>query len=199
VQRAVVFGAGRDGALLVLAVGFVDQQGVGKLDDALLDALKSTIERTVISLCPTPTVSTRMTSKPLASQISIVSRLLRETPPSMPPVGEGRIKAFGSLESFSMRVLSPRMLPRVTVLLGSTASTATRWPRSVSVVPSASIKVLFPAPGTPVIPTRIELPVWGMIWRSTSCASSKWAGALLSTSVIARARMVRLPSITPCT
>ena len=43
-------------------------------------------------------------------------------------VFEGRIKARRSLVSCSMRVLSPRMLPPVTLLLGSTASTATRWP-----------------------------------------------------------------------
>ena len=34
----------------------------------------------------------------------------------------------GSRASRSMRVLSPRMLPPVTGLDGSTASTATRWP-----------------------------------------------------------------------
>ena len=34
-----------------------------------------------------------------------------------------------------MRVLSPRMLPRVTGLLGSTASTATRWPALEQVEP----------------------------------------------------------------
>jgi hypothetical protein len=53
-----------------------------------------------------------------------------------------------------MRVLSPRMLPPVTLLLGSMASTATRLPCRVSSVPSASMNVLLPTPGTPVMPTR---------------------------------------------
>ena len=43
--------------------------------------------------------------------------------------------------------------------VGSTASTATLWPRSVRDLPRLSIKVLLPTPGTPVIPTRWESPV----------------------------------------
>ena len=39
---------------------------------------------------------------------------------------EGRIKAASRRESSSIRVLSPRMLPPLRGLLGSTASTATR-------------------------------------------------------------------------
>ena len=71
------------------------------------------------------------------------------------------MKAFSFRDSSSMRVLSPRMLPLVTVLLGSTASTATLCPRSQSHVPSASMNVLLPAPGTPVMPTRTAPPVRG--------------------------------------
>ena len=52
---------------------------------------RSTIERTVISLCPTPTVSTKTTSKPAASQTMIVSRLFRATPHKTPPDGDGRM------------------------------------------------------------------------------------------------------------
>ena len=160
---------------------------------------KSTIERTVVSLWPTPTVSTRITSKPAASQTRMVSRLLRATPPRVPPEGEGRMKARRSRDSNSIRVLSPRMLPRVTVLLGSTASTATLWPCAHRCRPSASIKVLLPPPGTPVMPTRIELPVWGNSCRSTSWPMSKCAWALLSTRVMACPRTLRSPASTPAT
>ena len=48
------------------------------------------------------------------------------TPPNVPPDGDGLINAFDSAESFSMRVLSAMTLPPLRVLLGSTASTATR-------------------------------------------------------------------------
>ena len=120
---------------------------------------KSTIDRTDISLCPTPTVSINITSKPAASQSMIVSRVLRVTPPKVPPEGEGRMKEFFSRDRSSIRVLSPRIEPRVFALLGSIARTATLCPFLQRSVPSASIKVLFPTPGTPVMPTLIDFPV----------------------------------------
>ena len=83
----------------------------------------------------------------------MVSRVLRATPPKEPPLGEGRMKARGSLDSRSIRVLSPKMLPPDTELDGSIANTATRDPVAVSWLPRASKKVLFPTPGTPVTPT----------------------------------------------
>jgi hypothetical protein len=52
----------------------------------------------------------------------------RATPPSVPPVGEGRMNAAGLRDSSSIRVLSPRIEPPERGLDGSTASTATRWP-----------------------------------------------------------------------
>lgn len=52
----------------------------------------------------------------------------RATPPKEPPEGEGRMKAFSSPESSSMRVLSPIMEPRETEEDGSIASTATLNP-----------------------------------------------------------------------
>jgi hypothetical protein len=52
-----------------------------------------------------------------------------------------------------MRVLSPRIEPPDTLDDGSTASTATRWPRSIRNRPSASMKVLLPTPGTPLMPS----------------------------------------------
>ena len=47
----------------------------------------STIECTAVSDCPTPTVSMNTTSKPAASHRTIVSRVLRATPPSDPAEG----------------------------------------------------------------------------------------------------------------
>ena len=73
---------------------------------------------------------------------------------SEPLEGDGRMKAASCCASRSIRVLSPRMLPPVTGLLGSTASTATRWPAPIRCSPNASMKVLLPTPGGPVIPTR---------------------------------------------
>jgi len=91
------------------------------------------------------------------------------------------------------------MLPRETELLGSTASTATLRPASQSRQPRASMKVLFPAPGTPVTPTRIAPPVWGSRRCRISCPRSKCFGALLSIRVMARERIIRSPLSTPST
>ena len=48
----------------------------------------------------------------------------------------------------------PSMEPPLMAEEGSTASTATRWPCSMMVVPRASMKVDLPTPGTPEMPTR---------------------------------------------
>ena len=82
------------------------------------------------------------------------------------------MKADSAWARRSMRVLSPRMLPPLTGLDGSTASTATRSPRSIRWRPSASISVLFPTPGGPVTPTRIERPVFeGRHWLALAATS----------------------------
>ena len=47
------------------------------------------------------------------------------TPPNESLDAEGRIKALGSLTKSSIRVLSPKILPPLIELLGSTANTAT--------------------------------------------------------------------------
>ena len=78
------------------------------------------------------------------------------------------MKDRGSAARRGMRLLSPRMLPPLRALEGSTASTATRWPPSISRIPRASMRVLLPTPGTPVIPTRVALPVAGRRLSSTS-------------------------------
>ena len=104
--------------------------------------------------------------------ISMLSRVARATPPSVPDAGEGRMNAAGSAARRGIRVLSPRIEPPVRLEEGSTASTATRWPRPVSMVPNASMNVDLPTPGTPVMPTRIALPVCGSSSLSTCCAIS---------------------------
>ena len=92
-----------------------------------------------------------------------------------------------------MRVLSPRIEPPVRVEDGSMASTATRWPRPVSMVPRASSVVDLPTPGGPVRPSRTARPVAG----STACRSARAVrrcSALRdSTSVMARAKTARSP------
>ena len=51
------------------------------------------------------------------------------------------------------------MLPCVFSDVGSIASTATLCPLRVSSFPKTSMKLLFPTPGTPVIPTLTEFPL----------------------------------------
>ena len=114
----------------------------------------STIPATVTSDWPTPTVSTSTTSYAAASSTAIAWTVARATPPRVPAAGEGRMKAFGLADSFAIRVLSPSTEPPVRMLDGSTARTPTRWPCAVSRVPSDSMKVDFPTPGTPETPTR---------------------------------------------
>ena len=92
-----------------------------------------------------------------------------------------------------MRVLSPRIEPPLRVLDGSTASTATRWPASTRCRPSASMNVDLPAPGAPLMPTRIAPPVAGSSASSSATASSRWSARVDSTSVIARASARRSP------
>ena len=96
-----------------------------------------------------------------------------------------------------MRVLSPRMEPPVRMLEGSTAVTASFRPSSTSIMPRASMRVLLPAPGTPVMPTRMAPPAWGRMRVRSSWACSKCAGALDSMSVMALASMTRSPARTP--
>ena len=146
---------------------------------------KSTIECTAVSDCPTPTVSTKILLYPAASQSTIVSRVFRATPPNEPADGEGRIKALGCIDSFSIRVLSPNMLPFERSLLGSIANTANFPPRFSTCNPKVSIDVLLPAPGTPVIPTRTESQAWGRHFSMTSCARVWCSYRLLSTKVTA--------------
>ena len=72
------------------------------------------------------------------------------------------------------------------VLLGSTARTATFFPKLVRYFPNASIKVLFPTPGIPVIPILMELFAKGKHAFTTSFAFDKCFGLVLSTNEIAQ-------------
>ena len=130
----------------------------------------STIECTAVSDCPTPTVSMKMTSKPAASHSTIVSRVLRATPPRDPAEGEGRMKMSGLDDMLSMRVLSPRIEPPLRSELGSMASTARRWCSDTTMLPTASMNVDLPAPGTPVMPMRTDRPAWGRHRSMICCA-----------------------------
>ena len=83
--------------------------------------------------------------------------------------------------------------PPVRVDDGSTASTATRCPCSIRYMPSASMAVDLPTPGTPVMPTCIALPDSGISSSSSCCACSRWSTRVDSTSVMARGSAARLP------
>ena len=91
----------------------------------------------------------------------MASRVFSATPPSEPADGLGRMKASSRWLSISMRVLSPRIEPPETDDEGSTASTASFLPCSMSQTPSASMKVDLPAPGVPEMPMRMAFPVLG--------------------------------------
>ena len=95
-----------------------------------------------------------------------------------------------------MRVLSPSSEPFVRVEEGSTASTATRWPLRMASMPSRSIKVLLPAPGMPVMPSRwVRRSGWWVRRRSSSLRA--WcSGSVLSTHVMAWASASRCPAST---
>src|SRR5574343_348003 len=97
-----------------------------------------------------------------------------------------------------MRVLSPRIEPPDTVEDGSTASTATRWPCPIRYRPSASMKVDLPTPGTPLMPSRKDFPVWGSRPVSSSSASRRWSVRVDSSSVIALAMARRCTGAVPC-
>ena len=103
--------------------------------------------RTAVSLLSNADCFNEDCVNPAASQRTMVSRVLRATPPSEPAVGEGRMNALFSLDSASIRVLSPRILPLLISLLGSMASTASLCPCFMRCMPSTSMDVLFPAPG----------------------------------------------------
>ncbi|MOA34126.1 hypothetical protein D3C78_1554790 [compost metagenome] len=78
-------------------------------------------------------------------------------------------------------------------------NTATFLPMVVRCFPKDSINVLFPAPGTPVIPIRKEPPVKGNIFSNTISAILSSDGNLLSISVIALLSKILSWLSMPCT
>ncbi len=82
-----------------------------------------------------------------------------------------------------MRVLSPRIEPPARLDEGSTASTASRRPRSISFRPKASMKVDLPTPGRPSAEPH-RLARRGSAGPATS-AASRWSARVDSTRVIA--------------
>jgi hypothetical protein len=64
----------------------------------------------------------------------------------------------------------------------------------VSIVPNASMNVLLPTPGTPVMPSRIDDPVRGRSGSSSSRAGAACFGLVDSMSVMARPSTARSPS-----
>jgi hypothetical protein len=69
------------------------------------------------------------------------------------PAAVERMRIPSSFGSCWIRTRSPSSDPPETFDDGSTASTATRCPCSMRCMPSASIVVDLPTPGTPVMPT----------------------------------------------
>ena len=49
------------------------------------------------------------------------------------------------------------------------------------------MKVLLPTPGTPLMPSRNDLPVWGSSAVSISSACARWSARVDSSSVMALA------------
>ena len=99
-----------------------------------------------------------------------------------------------------MRVLSPSMLPFDRSELGSMANTASLPPCSPSTwTPNWSIDVDLPAPGTPLMPTLTDLPLYGRHLSITSWALPTWSGLTLSTSVTAWLSTVTSPFSMPST
>src|SRR5882762_5358764 len=137
------------------------------------------------SVCPTPTVSTSTRSKPNASSRSATSSVVVASPPCAPRVAIERMNTPGSRLTDSIRIRSPSSAPPVNALVGSTATTPTerRWARKRWI--SASVSVLLPAPGGPVMPARRvpPRPSNPCAYDNTRSNPSRW----FSTRVMARA------------
>ena len=130
------------GLLLAIAVRLVDGDHVGDLEDALLDALELVAgagegeEEEGVDHAGDRHLG--LTDPDRLDQDHVVRRrprgppspgvVARATPPRVPADGDGRMNAFGSVDSRAIRVLSPSTEPPVRTLDGSTASTPTRWP-----------------------------------------------------------------------
>jgi hypothetical protein len=76
---------------------------------------------------------------------------------------------------------------------GSMAKTAIFFPDLTRKSPRASIKLLLPTPGGPLMAMRSELPQVGSNFANISSASARCSGRVLSVNVIARASQSRDP------
>src|SRR5215468_4884412 len=142
------------------------------------------------SVCPTPTVSTRIQGKPAASMSLITSPVAAASPPRLPRVAMLRMNTFSSSVCVCIRMRSPSTAPPVKGLEGSTAMMATRSPSARSREVRRSTRVDFPAPGGPVTPTTCARPKCGCTARMIS-ARPAWR---FSTRVMRRARARRSPA-----
>jgi hypothetical protein len=59
------------------------------------------------------------------------------------------------------------------------------------------MKVDLPTPGTPEMPTRIDLPLYGSSASSTCCRARRWSLRVLSSSVMVFASARRSRASTP--
>ena len=148
---------------------------------------------TSTSFWPDPTVSTSTTSKPAASRTRTASAVASASPPWWPRLAIERMKTPGSRKWSARRMRSPSTAPRVNGLVGSTLTTATDLPARRSSPARPLMRVLLPAPGGPVIPTRHARPVSG--WRAAT--SSRPSGPSRSARLIARPIARRSPARTP--
>ena len=102
--------------------------------------------------CPTPTVSTIITSMPKASINLTASPAFWDRPPRLPRVAIERTKIPSSAVRSIILIRSPKIAPPEYGLVGSIATIPTVLPRLRYSLANLSVRVLLPAPGGPVIP-----------------------------------------------
>src|SRR3954451_21724680 len=142
------------------------------------------------SAWPTPTVSSKTSSLPLASISSAAWRVASDSPPSDPRLAMERMNTPGSRKWSANRIRSPSRAPWVNGELGSIESTATWRSRARACSIRRPISVDLPTPGGPVKPTTAARPVLGY----TSRTSAQPSGSSFSTSEMARASARLSPS-----
>src|SRR3954467_8277647 len=132
--------------------------------------------------CPTPTVSTRTTSKPAASSTRNACGVDQARPPRCPREAIERMNTPESVAWSCMRTRSPSSAPPENGDLGSTARTPTRRPCVRNARTRAAVDVDLPTPGLPVSPTTRAPPAYGM----SAAITSRNSGDAFSTREIRR-------------
>ena len=207
---------GRAGGLGgAVAVGLVHRDHVGQLEHALLDPLQARRRRAPASAAgtcrpcprrPSPTARRRPSRRaprrsrpPPARRWSRAWR--RVTPPRRPPLGDGRMNACSDRRPAAPSGSCRRgCCRRCGSTSGRRRAPRPGGPAPASRMPTASMNVDLPAPGTPVMPMRWAPPASGRSRPSSSCG--ELAGGrrgVDSTSVIARPSATRSPARTPST